>query len=87
MTSLYSNSIRTFLRTRDWPKDLVWEVVEFEDCLKFRVYRQNINALDGEDKLHLAKVLNETLWGIRNRGIPIYTWVAEGDGKHVRTPQ
>lgn len=85
MTTLYSNSIRTYLRTRDWPVGLIWEIVEFEDCIKFKVYRDNINSLDSEDKLQLAKLLNEALTSIRDNGVPIYTWVEKGDGRRERT--
>lgn len=85
MDSLYTEDIRQFVRSQAWPKELIWEIVEFEDCLKFKLYRLNINALVHEDKLRLAGTLNDTLNNIRNRGVPIYTWVAKGDGRNVNT--
>lgn len=81
MASLYTNEVRQFLRTREWPKGLIWEIVEFDDFLRFRLYRDNINAFDATDKLQLAKVVNEALSAISQRGIPIYTEVAKGDGR------
>lgn len=81
MTSLYSDEIRRFLNTRPWPHGLIWEVVEFDDCLKFRLYRDNINMLNSDDKLHLAKLVNESLSSISKQGVPIFTWVAKGDGR------
>ena len=78
--TLYTNDIRDFLRDRPWPAGLIWEIVEFEDCLKFRLYRDNINSLTGDEKLHLAKLVNESLSAISKRGVPIFTWVAKGNG-------
>lgn len=85
MDSLYSNDMRRFFNTRPWPPTLIWEIVEFEDCLKLRLFRDNINALNSDEKLHLAKLVNETLTSVRNNGVPIYTWVAKGDGRNVTT--
>lgn len=83
MTSLYTNEIRQFIRSRDWPIGLRWKVTELDDpapYLLFWLYRDNINALGGEDKMQLAKVLNETLSSIHKSGVPIYTKVAKGNG-------
>lgn len=85
MDSLYNNELRTYMRTRDWPKGLIWEIVEFDDCIKLRLFRDNINALDSDAKLQLAKLVNETLSTVRKNGVPIYTWVAKGDGRNVNT--
>lgn len=81
MNSLYTPEVRQFIRTRKWPKGLLYEVVEFEDFLRLKFYRENINALDADAKLQMATVLNETMEGIRRGGIPIYTEVAKGDGR------
>lgn len=83
--SLYTDDIRQVVRSRNWPKSLIWEIVEFEDCLKFKLYRENINSLDHDNKLRLAGILNDTLNTIRDKGVPIYTWVAKGDGRNVNT--
>lgn len=80
MESLYSNEIRRYLRGQDWPRGVIPDVVEFEDCLKIRLYRDNLNKLDAHAKLKLVEILNTVLSKIRADGIPIYTWVAEGDG-------
>jgi hypothetical protein len=82
--SLYTNEIRQHFNTADLPLGLRWRIVElFEpDCLKIRLYRQNINALDSDDKLKTATVLGETLRKINDSGVPMYTWVLPGDGKH-----
>lgn len=85
MDSLYTNEIRRFIQTRSWPPTLIWEIVEFEDCLKLRLFRENINSLDSDEKLHLAKLVNETFSSIRKDGVPIYTWVAKGDGRNDTT--
>lgn len=81
MNSFYTNEMRQFFHTRDWPMSLRWEIVEFDDCLKLRLYRDNINRLNSDEKLHLASLVNQTLSAVRKTGVPIYVWVAPGDGR------
>lgn len=80
MASLYSNEVRQFIKSRQWPKGLRMEVVEFPEFLRLRFFRDNLNSFDSEDKLQIAKLVNEVMMGIRKNGIPIYTEVAKGDG-------
>lgn len=89
MESLYSNEIRRFIKSQPWPARLEWRVVERSTpdtgpFLQFVLFRDNINALDSDDKLHLAKLLNEVLHGVQKNGVPIYTEVAKGDGRSER---
>lgn len=72
MTTLYSDSIRNFIRTRPWPTGLQWEVVEYDDYLGFRFFRDNFNSFDGETKLYIAMLVKELMEKIRADGIPIY---------------
>lgn len=87
MDSLYTPELRQFVQTRDWPVGLNWSVHEYyisegepEDCLRIHLYRDNINALSGDEKLHLASVLNSMLTSIQKTGIPFYTRVVPGYG-------
>lgn len=72
MTSLYSDEIRTFIRTRPWPHGLQWEIVEYEGYLGFRFFRDNFNSFDGEERYHIAMMVKEVMEKIRGDGIPIY---------------
>ena len=74
MTSLYSDDIRRFIRTRPWPTNLLWYVIESEDndCLWFVLLRDNFNSFDGEDQYHIAMMVKEVMEKIRKDGIPIY---------------
>ena len=85
MNSLYTPEVRNFIRAQAWPSDLIWEVLEIEPpeepCLKFKMFRDNINSLSSSDKLRLTSLINDTLSRISRSGIPIYVWVAEGGGR------
>ena len=81
MSSLYTEEIKRYIHAQRWPSGLLFEVEEFDEFLRLKFFRENINALDGVDKLYLAKLLNGVLWHIRGEGIPIYTEVAVGNGR------
>lgn len=70
--SLYSIGIREYLGSRPWPKGLVFDIVEYEMHLGFRLYRDNFNAFDAADRLQIAGQVKEVMEKIRNDGIPIY---------------
>jgi hypothetical protein len=72
VSSLYTDDVQKFITTRDWPLKLQWEVVEYEDSLGFRLFRDNFNSFDGEDRLHIAMMVKEVMEKIRKMGIPIY---------------
>lgn len=73
--TLYSNELRQYVATRDWPHRLFWEVREFPDCLRIMLIRENINSLNSDEKLQAATTLNTVLNATQGRGVPIYTWV------------
>lgn len=72
MNSLYTDEIRTFVRTREWPKGLILDVVEYPDYLGFRLYRDNFILFDGEAQRHIASIVKEVMEKIRGMGIPCY---------------
>lgn len=83
--SLYSDEIRAFIHSRNWPKGLKIDIAErqTEDdwYLQFILYRENFEAFDGEDKLHIAMTVKEVMEKVRADGIPIYMEVAkDGSG-------
>lgn len=86
MDSLYSAEIKQFVESRKWPKGkrLRLEVVEYEDYLGFRLFRDNFNSFDGEDRLQIAMTIKEIMEKIRADGIPCYIEVAKGDGNGPR---
>ena len=81
MDSLYSDEIRRYINTRSWPKRIVWEVIEYEGYLGFRLFRDNFNAFDGEDRMQIAMMVKEIMEKIRKDGVPIYMEVAAGNGR------
>lgn len=72
MQSLYSNEIRNYIRTRDWPKYFQWEVHEYPEYLQFVVFQDNYESYTGEHKLQIAMCIKQTMEKIRADGIPIY---------------
>lgn len=86
MDSLYSDDISKYLHSRDWPQSFRWRIIEINDTewgrryLNFQVFRDNINAMDGVDKLRVAKLMQEALMYVSKHGTPIYTQVVRGDG-------
>lgn len=89
MDSLYTEELEKYLHAQDWPKGFAWRIIEIDDretnrrYLQFQVFRDNLNALDGVDKLRVAKMLNDCLSRISKSGVPIYTEVARGNGQNV----
>lgn len=79
--TLYSNEIRQYIQSRKWPRGLIIEIVEYEEHLGFKMFRDNFNAFDGEDRLQIAMQVKEVMEKVRQDGIPIYMEVAKGDGR------
>ena len=87
MTSLYTPQAKAYINSRPWPVQLNWVVTEHydPDFLRFNLYRDNLNSLDGEEKKYVAAVMNEALSKISRSGIPIFTKVHPGRGpEHER---
>lgn len=72
MPTLYTDDVRRFVRSRPWPLSLRWEIVDYDDYLALRLFRDNFNSFDGEERYHIAMIIKETLEKIRADGIPIY---------------
>lgn len=72
MNSLYTPEIREFVRTRKWPKGLQMDVVEYEDYLGFRFYRDNFITFNGDAQLQVAQTVKEVIETLRGQGIPCY---------------
>lgn len=75
MNSLYNKEVKQFVFTRDWPKHLVFDIIEYMDpqpYLQFVFYRDNFNTFDGPDQLQIANMVNEVMMKLRNDGIPCY---------------
>ena len=81
MNSLYTDELRTFVRTRDWPLKLIFHIVEYDEYLGFVLFRDNFNSFDGEDRLQIAMMVKEVMEKIRKIGVPIYMEVREGNGQ------
>lgn len=70
--TLYTDEIRTFVRSRNWPRGLVLDVIEYETHLGFRFYRDNFIKFDGEAQRQIASTVKEVMEKIRSLGIPCY---------------
>lgn len=84
MDSLYSDEIRRFFHTRQWPKGLQALVTEEETHLQLVLFRDNFNTFDGEDKKQIASMVKEFMETVRKMGVPIYLQVGKGDGQRGR---
>lgn len=76
MSSLYNNNIKQFVGSRPWPRGLIFDVIEYEEHLAFRFYRENFNTFDSADQLQIAAQVKEVMETIRKDGIPTYMEVA-----------
>lgn len=70
--TLYTPEIKEFVRTRAWPSGLIMDVVEYEEYLGFRFYRDNFIQFDGEAQRQIASTVKEVMEKIRGLGIPCY---------------
>lgn len=70
--SLYTYEIKNYVKTRAWPKGLVFDVIEYPQYLGFRFYVDNFSKFDGEDRLQIAGQVKEVMEKIRGLGIPCY---------------
>jgi hypothetical protein len=70
--TLYTPEVREFVRTRKWPRGLIMDVIEYEDYLGFRFYRDNFIQFDGEAQRQIASTIKEVMEKIRGMGIPCY---------------
>ena len=72
MNTLYTPAIREYVHSRAWPRGLVLDVIEHEDYLAFRFYRDNFVRFDGEDQKQIAMMVKEVMETLRSQGIPCY---------------
>lgn len=84
--SLYSNEIRRYLNTRDWPKGLIFDVCEKfvpEPHLSIVFFRDNWLTLDGEDMLQVTHIVKEVMARLWADGIPTYVGKMESSASYV----
>lgn len=70
--TLYTPEIKAFVHSRDWPRGLIIDVIEYEYHLGFRFYRDNFIQFDGEAQRQIASTVKEVMEKIRGLGIPCY---------------
>jgi hypothetical protein len=73
--SLYTREVREFIRSRDWPKGLILEIIEEEEPaphLKIILFRDNWITLPREAHHQATAVVKEVMEKLRADGIPIY---------------
>lgn len=75
METLYSNEVRQFINTRDWPKGLslnVTEALEPEPHLNLIFFRDNWLTLSREAQFKTTEVVKEIMAKLWDEGIPTY---------------
>lgn len=78
--TLVTEEVKKILRLPEWPSGLIIELVEYEHYISLRLFRDNFESFDGEDKRHIAGIVGQTIKKIRDIGIPCYLEVEKGDG-------
>lgn len=69
--SLYDDEAKKILRSYNWPKGLVIDVVEYTNPLphlNIRLYRNNFETFDGVDKEYISKMIGEAIMRVRKLG-------------------
>lgn len=75
METLYSNEVRQFINTRDWPKGLSLNVTEGEEPephLNLIFFRDNWLTLSRDDQFKTTEVVKEIMAKLWGDGIPTY---------------
>jgi hypothetical protein len=73
--TLYTNEVREFIKTRDWPVKVKWTVTESEfpePHLWILFYRDNWITLSREDQWKTTEVVKEIMAHLWQDGIPTY---------------
>lgn len=73
--TLYTDDVRNFIFSRDWPKGLVLDVYEAAEPsphLNIIFFRDNWLTLSGEQQLHVTTVVKEVMSKLWADGIPTY---------------
>jgi len=83
LSNLYSDEAKRVLHSYEWPADLVIEIVEYEDHMGFRLFRDNFESFDGVDKEFIAKQVGGAITAVRKLGCPMYLEVSRGHGPAV----
>jgi hypothetical protein len=74
--TLYSNEVRSFINSRDWPKGLLLEVRENDfpqQHLNIVFFRHNWLTLTAEDQIRTTEIVREVIAKLWADGIPTYT--------------
>ena len=81
--SLYTQEIRTFIRTRPWPTGLIYEVREADEPaphLNLIFFVDNWIKLDPADHLIIVGIVKDIVHKLGNEGVPIYVGKVSGSG-------
>lgn len=73
--SLYSQEVREFIHTRDWPSGLRFDIRESEDPaphLNIVFFRDNWLTLTFEDQMKTTGIVKEVMFRLHGDGIPTY---------------
>lgn len=74
--SLYSDEVRNYIRTRDWPKTVAWQVSEMDEPaphLNIIFFRDNWLTLSFDEQMKVTSIVKEIMAKLWADGIPTYT--------------
>jgi hypothetical protein len=80
---LYSDAVRQFMRTRDWPDKLQWEVREKESPLPHLYlifFRDNWLTLNFQEQVRVTNLVKEVMATLWANDIPCYLAKEEEHG-------
>lgn len=73
--SLYTNEIRDYIKTRDWPKGLVMDIYENDEPaphLNIIFFRDNWLTFNFEDQMKITSTVKEIMEKLWSDGVPTY---------------
>jgi hypothetical protein len=77
VSSLYSTEVQSLVQESRFPKGLVCDVVEYDEGIVFRFYRDNFEELADSKRLESAEKLAVLIQKCRDIGCPAYFEVFE----------
>ena len=81
--TLYSDEIKELVRSCEWPRRLVLDVIEYPEYLGIRLHRNNFESFSSADKKVIAERVGQVIMAIRSKGCPCYMEVVKGDGSYA----
>lgn len=83
MTSLYTDEVKQIVHAFPLPPGMLADIVEYDLYLGFRLYRDNFETFDGEQKKFASEQIQRIFSSVRGMGCPFYLEVVAGNGTRL----